>query len=282
MFQIHSQPAYDPSWNVPDAVYWVSFQRSTKYCVVIPVINEGTRIIKQLRKMCDLKIMSLTDVIVTDGGSIDNSLDHQFLASMNIRALLIKQDTGKLSTQLRIAYAFALLEGYEGIITIDGNNKDSVESIPFFIDALDHGFDYIQGSRYMKGGRAVNTPLIRYFGLRFVHAPLVSIAARYWFTDTTNGFRAYSTRYLLFPDVQPFRDIFQTYELLYYLSSRASRLGLKVKEVPVVRAYPPRGPIPTKISPVYGSFLMLKVLIFVLLGKYNPKRNKRRQICAEN
>ena len=32
-----------------------------------------------------------------------------------------------------MAYKFALDEGYEGIVTVDGNRKDSVESIYEFI-----------------------------------------------------------------------------------------------------------------------------------------------------
>ncbi|MEG0833370.1 MAG: glycosyltransferase family 2 protein, partial [Oscillospiraceae bacterium] len=71
--------------------------------------------------------------------------------------------------------------------------------------------------------------------------------------------------------LEPFRDVFCGYELLAYLSVRATRLGLRACEVPVSRRYPKTGKTPTKISPVRGNASLLKVLIKTLKGDYNPK-----------
>ena len=117
---------------------------------------------------------------------------------------------------------------------------------------------------------AINTPFIRHVALKFMHAPLISLSAGQWFTDTTNAYRAYSRHYLEHPEVQPFRDIFQTYELLAYLSVRASQLGLKACEIPVTRAYPPKGKVPTKISFFKGNFNLFATLVKNLFRKYHP------------
>lgn len=53
---------------------------------------------------------------------------------------------------------WALERGYEGVVTIDGNDKDSIEDVPRFLEKLKEGYDLVQGSRFLKGGRAVNTP----------------------------------------------------------------------------------------------------------------------------
>ena len=82
---------------------------------------------------------------------------------------------------------------YKSMITIDGNAKDNVKDIFKFIEKLENGFDYVQGSRYIKGGISKNTPLDRYLGTRFIHAPIMSFFSKNRFTDTTNGFRAYSS-----------------------------------------------------------------------------------------
>ena len=37
---------------------------------------------------------------------------------------------------------FALDQGYKGIVTIDGNDKDDPEAIPRFIEALEGGIDF--------------------------------------------------------------------------------------------------------------------------------------------
>ena len=66
----------------------------------------------------------------------------------------------------------------------------------------------MQGSRFIPGGHAINTPKTRYAAVRLIHAPIISAAAHQWFTDTTNAYRAYSREYLTHPDVQPLRDVF--------------------------------------------------------------------------
>jgi hypothetical protein len=253
-------PAYEKH------IFW---DAKTKYAVLIPVINEGGRIQAQLRKM--MAVPGMPDIIIGDGGSKDGSLDFEFLKECNVRTLLVKTGRGKLSAQLRMLFDFALKEGYAGVVTIDGNNKDSVESIPHFVAALEAGFDYLQGSRYIKGGKEINTPWDRKLGLKYIHAPLISLAARHRYTDTTNGFRGINSRILKDPRVQPFRDIFDTYNLHYYLSIRTARLGYRIKEIPVTRAYPNEGPTPSKIGGFAGKFHVLKQMFLACIGAYNPK-----------
>ncbi len=244
--------------------------KQNKYCLCIPVINEADRIIKELARAQKFNIHKEVDIIICDGDSTDGSAEHSQLESLGVNTLLVKKDSGKQGAQLRMGFWFALERGYEGIITIDGNNKDSIESTTLFMEKLDDGYDFIQGSRYIKGGKAINTPLIRALAVRFIHSPIITFTAKHKFTDSTNAFRGYSKKYLTHKDVQPFRDIFVTYELLAYLSVKASQLGLKVTEVPVERVYPDSGKTPTKISFFKGNTGLLKILFKNLKGDYNP------------
>ena len=252
-------PAYDQH---------VMQAKRNKYCIAVFVINEGDRVRRQLGEMAPLS--DTVDIVVADGGSTDGSLALDSLDAFRLRALLVKRSPGKLSAQMRMAIAFALGEGYEGLIVIDGNGKDDHSAVPRFIELLDAGYDHIQGSRYIPGGQGINTPLSRSLGVRLLHAPLISAAAGARYTDTTNGFRAYSRRLLTDPRVQPLRDIFVGYELHYYLAIRAARLGFRVTETPVTRRYPLDGKTPTKISPVKGNLLILRTLAAAALGKFNP------------
>lgn len=254
--------------EIPSHERHILSTRRSRYVLVIPVINEGDRIKRQLQQIADLKLE--LDVVIADGGSTDGSLELDFLRQVGVRALLVKTGPGKLSAQLRMAYAWALDEGYEGIVTIDGNGKDGVAAIPLFVAALAEGYDYVQGSRYVKGGRAINTPLIRHVAGRMIHAPILSLAAHRWYTDTTNGFRAYSARYLTDPRVQPFRAVFDRYNLLFYLTVRASQLGLRTLEIGVERRYPIAEPVPTKIAGVHGYVDMLGELLSVARGRCHP------------
>jgi dolichol-phosphate mannosyltransferase len=238
------------------------------YCIAIFVINEGERVRRQLTEMASLA--DQVDIVVADGGSTDGSLALDSLGDFRLRAVLVKRGPGKLSAQMRMAIAFTIAEGYDGLIVIDGNGKDDHSAVPRFIELLDAGYDHVQGSRYVPGGEGINTPVSRSIGVRLLHAPLISVAARTRYTDTTNGFRAYSRRLLTDPRVAPLRDIFVGYELHYYLAIRAARLGFRVIETPVTRRYPTAGKTPTKISPVKGNLLILRTLAAAVLGKFNP------------
>jgi dolichol-phosphate mannosyltransferase len=260
---------YRSTWEIPamDISFWLGKQH--QYCVVIPVINEGERIKSLLRRMYSLHTSSMADVIIVDGGSTDGSLEPTSLQQIGVRGLLVKKGPGKLSAQLRCAYAFALDQGYDGIVTIDGNDKDDPEAIPRFLEALKDGVDFVQASRFVKGGVAINTPKSRDFAIRFIHAPCLSFASGFKWSDTTQGFRAYSRRMLIDPQIAPFRDIFGTYELLAYLSYRGPRLGYRCMELPTTRRYP-EGEIPTKISGIRGNLEVLKTLFRACLGRCNP------------
>ena len=259
-------------WELPTFEKFELSPKNTKYCLCIPIINEGEKFKKQLTEVA--KFANIVDIIICDGGSSDGATDLEFLKKNHVHTLLVKTGNGKLSAQLRMGYAYALKEGYEGIITVDGNGKDVIDSLPSFVSELEKGYDFIQGSRFIPGGQAINTPLSRLFAIKLIHAPFISLLAGFHYTDTTNGYRGYSKKLLEDERVAPFRDIFETYELLAYLSVRAPRLGFKTKEIPVTRQYPKNAKVPTKISPIRGNLKLIKILIGLLFKKYNPSTTK--------
>ncbi len=255
-------------WQVPGYKKTEFKKKSTKYCLVIPVINEGEKFHKQLQKV--KKYTKLVDIIIADGGSTDNTTDQKILKSNAVTTLLVKTGPGRLGAQYRMAYAYALAKGYQGIIQMDGNGKDSVESIPRFVYLLDKGVDYIQGSRYMAGGKAINTPLEREIANRYIFSPILSLAAGQIYLDTSNGFRAHSRRLLLDPRLKLFRDVFSNYEILFYVTARANRLGFLCVNTPVTRSYPPAGKTPTKITGFGKKLAVLLMALKAAMGYYNP------------
>lgn len=255
-------------WQVPAHTVEEFHNRRMRECIAVFVLNEGARLVEQLERMHPWA--AHVDILVADGGSAPELLPIDAIRQLGARALLRKTGPGRLSAQMRMAFAYALNEGYGGIITIDGNNKDDPAAIPAFIDSLRAGVDHVQGSRFVSGGRQVRTPFYRLLAVKLIHAPLISLAARHRYTDTTNGFRGYSPRLLRDPRVAPFRDVFSQYELHYYLAIRSARLGYRVAEVPVTRVYPAVGPTPTKISPIRGSWSVFRQLLQACRHRFDP------------
>lgn len=262
---------YEKQNGVPSFECMEYASKRKEYCILIPIINEGERIHKELQRASKNCIHDYADIIICDGGSTDGCTDESKLKNLNVNTLLIKRDNGKQGAQLRMGIWWALERKYKGVITIDGNNKDSIEDVPHFIEKLKEGYDLVQGSRFVKGGKAINTPFIRTISVRLIHAPIISLTAHQKFTDTTNAYRAYSARYLQDDRVLPLRDIFMTYELLAYLSVRATQIGMRACEIPVTRAYPKSGKTPTKISFFKGNSELMKILLRNVIGTYNPK-----------
>ena len=262
---------YEKQNGVPKFECTEYLGKTKDYVVLIPIINEGDRIKKELIRAKKYSVSNYADIVICDGASTDGCTEESKLRELDVNTLLVKRDVGKQGAQLRMGIWWALQRGYKGVITIDGNNKDSIEDVPRFIEKLKEGYDLIQGSRFIKGGKAINTPFIRIVSVKLIHAPIISLTAHQHFTDTTNAYRAYSARYLSDERVQPLRDIFMTYELLAYLSVRATQIGMKACEIPVTRSYPKTGKTPTKISFFKGNSELMKILLKNARGAYKPK-----------
>lgn len=250
-----------------------SLLKQTAIC--IPVLNEGERIISQLTHMQEIGIMDRYDVYILDAQSTDHSLNSEKLKPLQVKAVLVKTSEGKQGSQLRIGFQYCIEKGYQYIITLDGNNKDQPEFIDAIQNKLNEGYDYVQGSRYLKGGFEKNTPWIRKFASRMIHAPLLSFKARFHYTDTTNNFRGYKIKVLKDPKLDIFRNVFQGYNLLAYLSAYIPRLGYRCVEVPVGRVYPEHEKVPTKISFLRGNGNLLMILFKTCLGCYAPSKKEK-------
>ena len=231
-------------------------EKTSDYCLLIPIINEKGRIEKELARAFQAGVDQCADIVICDGGSTDGCTDRDSLTKYHVNTLLVKTDKGKQGAQLRMGFDWALQRNYRGIITIDGNNKDSIEDVP----------------RFIKGGRAIRTPLVRLIAVRLIHAPVISLTAHKHYTDTTNAYRAYSRAYITDSRVDVFRDIFDTYELLAYLSVRADQLKMKTCEIPVTREYPKNEKTPTKIKGIKGNYNLFRILIRNMMGQYKPKK----------
>ncbi len=254
-------------WELPTATLEELRPRAHEYCVLIPVLNEGERIKTQLSYMQTLS--DLPDVVICDGGSTDGCTDATLMRDLGVTCVIRKSSPGKMSSQLRLLFAYALIKEYRGMVHMDGNNKDDPDFIANYVNGLREGYDCVAGSRFRKGGRSINAPLQRELAIRLIHAPLISLAARRWLTDTTNSYRGYSQRLIGDPRIRPFRQIFVSYNLPYYLLVRASRLGFRLTEIPVNRRYP-EGKVPTKISGIRAKLDILREVYEIVRGVYNP------------
>lgn len=243
--------------------------KRTSYALLVGVLNEGEKFTRQLHALQAYR--EQVDILVVDGGSNDGATTPEILKTQATALLINDAPERGLSVQYRIGIGYALAQGYEGIIMMDGNGKDGPEAIPVFLAALEAGYDFLQGSRFMPGGSHENTPLDRVLGICCVFNPLMALASRHWYSDAMNGFKACSRRFLEDPRLQPLRPVFKRYSLQYYLNYSAPRLGVRLKEIPVSRRYEAQRHTPqSKIVGVRARLGILAELAGILVGRYNP------------
>jgi dolichol-phosphate mannosyltransferase len=138
---------------------------------------------------------------------------------------------------IKKGYQYALSHGFDLIVVMAGNGKDDPREVPRLTQPiLENGYDYVQGSRFLPGGRGERTPFLRRIFTRlfpFAWTFLTGVRC----TEVTNGFRAYKASILQDPEINIWQDWLNGYELEYYLHYKVLTLGYRFTERPVSKIY---------------------------------------------
>ena len=95
---------YEQLQGVPNFNCYEYEQKKKEYCVLIPIINEGDRIVKELKRAKKYQVSEVADIIICDGGSTDGCTEEHQLRKLNVNTLLVKDDAGKQGAQLRMGF----------------------------------------------------------------------------------------------------------------------------------------------------------------------------------
>lgn len=232
--------------------------KGLKVVLIAPVLDEEKKIGDVVRRAPrDI----VDEVLVVDDGSKDRS--PEVARELGASVLLMGRTVG-VGAALRAGFRWAQERGFDVIAICAGNNKDAPEELPRLLDPIaDDGAAFVQGSRFLAGGRTGGMPLYRQLATR-VHPVLFSLTAGKWVSESTNGFRAFTVKLLDDARINLDQSWLDEYELEPYLYWKTIRLGYKTAEVPVTKIYPPKALGYTKMKPITGWWSMLRPL--VLLG----------------
>ena len=195
------------------------------FLTAIPVYNEERHLAAVLREVRRYS----SHILVVNDGSTDRTGD--LLAAEPGLAVLTHAQNRGYGAALISAFAYALEQGFDVLVTMDCDGQHEPARIPVLLEAI-HDADIVSGSRYYRSFRQNNlAPEDRRQINRLVTAEL---NARFGLhlTDAFCGFKAYRRQALC-----RLRITETGWGMPLQLWVQAAHLGLRVKEVGVPRLY---------------------------------------------
>ncbi len=204
---------------------------SMKILIVTPTYNEMDNLsvfIEAVFKSCPT-----ANILVVDDASPDGTgkLADEFAAKDERVFVLHRAGKLGLGTAYVEGFQWGLRRDYSFFFEMDADLSHDPKYIPFFLEAFERGADVVVGSRNIPGGSVVGWGLGRHFLSKggSIYARLVlGVAVR----DLTTGYKAYTKNALEKMDIANIRS--NGYSFQIETTYRAIRVGLLVKEVPIV------------------------------------------------
>jgi len=168
---------------------------------------------------------------------------------------------------LRQGLRYLADSGHDTAVVMAGNGKDDPAEIGRVLEPVIRGeVDYVQGSRYLAGGRRASMPLVRKVFNR-LYPFIWTLLTQRKCTDVTNGFRCYKLHILRDRRINLYQSWLDGYSLEYYLHYKVLTLGYRVIEVPVSKIYPfgNKGGY-SKIQPLKDWWPIVSPIILLFLG----------------
>ena len=159
---------------------------SERFAVIIPALNAERTI---ARVVVDAR-RQLEPVLVIDDGSTDATGE----VARAVGAAVLRHDVNRgKGAALKTGFAWALEQGFDGVITLDADGQHLAGEIPKFVEAREE-----TKADLIIGGRAhlFHGMLPRRRNANRFSAWSISIASGRRITDSQSGFRFYSARLL--------------------------------------------------------------------------------------
>ncbi|UCB56949.1 MAG: glycosyltransferase family 2 protein [Candidatus Omnitrophota bacterium] len=234
--------------------------KGKKIIVVMSSLNEEAKIANGVRRV---PRDFVDEVVVVDDGSTDNTARQAELAGASV--IRHKSNLGA-GAGYRSGYFYGFEKGYDIIVELAGDDQDDPKEIPRLLDPIiDEGYDYVHGSRWLKGGVRINHPLYRIIATKF-YSFLFRILIGFPSTDATNGFRAFRAQILKNKNIDLWQNWLNKYELEPYFFAKVVKNGYKIKEVPVTKEYHSEKKGYTKMIPIFSWWSILRPIILLRLG----------------
>jgi dolichol-phosphate mannosyltransferase len=200
-----------------------------KSTVIVPTYNERENIVLLVPELLALPV-GLNVIVVDDNSPDRTGLIVDEMAATQPRVSVVHRPSKLgLGTAYITGFKKALASGAERILTMDADYSHHPRHIPAMIERSQTA-DLVIGSRYVRGGGAVDSPAMRRllsYGANAFAKTMLGLRAM----DCTAGFRCYQRPVLESIDLDAiFSD---GYSFLIEMLYKVQRRGWQVAEVPI-------------------------------------------------
>jgi dolichol-phosphate mannosyltransferase len=199
--------------------------------VVLPTYNERDNLDDLLRAI--RAAHESVEVLIVDDSSPDGTADlaRSLGAELGGVSVLVRTEKTGLGSAYRAGFSKVLAEGYDVIVSMDGDLSHDPAVIPVMLERIAGGASVVIGSRYVDGGGTPDWPYRRRFLSKWGNAYTRAVL-RLEPHDCTSGFRAYTAEALA--AIEPHTTSAEGYAFLTELVRRLKRHDIVVEETPII------------------------------------------------
>lgn len=221
-------------------------------CALIPAFNNASTLAEVVQKTC----RQINHVVVIDDGSTDKTAQVAEVAGAHV--IKVPRNRGK-GNALRIGFRYVLENGFDAVVTLDGDLQHDPAEIPKFIDCYAReGAGIVIGNRLRCKGRI---PRMRY-GPNRVGVILFSWLTGQRIEDSQCGFRLYDRKM-----IQDIRILNNGFEAEADILLRAGKRGYRIGFVPVKAIYFSKCMYRTCYRPIRDTFRISIIFLMNLFWK---------------
>ncbi|MFA5093178.1 MAG: glycosyltransferase family 2 protein [Candidatus Omnitrophota bacterium] len=221
-------------------------------CVVIPTYNESKAIAELVAQIKKLNL----EVIIVDDGSSDDTV--KIALASGVKILRNENNCGK-GVALIKGYNFALAQGFDAVISMDGDGQHSADDLLVFIKKAENSKSAVIVGNRMSATKAM--PWLRIITNRFMSG-LISLITKQYVPDTQCGFRLIKKEVLEKMNLST-----ANYEIESEVLIKAARLGFQIESIPIKTIYSGQK---SQINPLVDTLRFLRFIMGELIA---PTKN---------
>ncbi len=230
-----------------------------KIYVVLPAFNEQGKIGRVVEKVRKIDIVGR--IVVVDDCSDDATSVEANAAGATV--IKHKKNMG-VGAAIRSGINYGRENNFDICVILSGDDQHEPTEIGRVTEPIvKNEFDFIQGSRRLKGGRVVNDRPFRKVTTQ-LYSAFFSLLVRRRITDATNGFRAFRLAIFDEPEINIEQSWLDRYELEPYILYKALKnKNIRVKEVPITIYYHGDRKQFTKMKPFRDWWRLARPMIYL-------------------